>query len=507
MKILKTKAGRDAVVALILAFALFGVFLLVDLHDAINDFLVRYEDWEFDEIFLALMLLGMIGFVYGYRRYRDLRQEMNERGQAEQRAAWYAFHDPLTRLLNRHYVDEHLIGQSGIAPEDMPPSIFAIDLDDFKGINDLLGHHGGDELLSNIAYRLRDLFPKDEIIRIGGDEFVVLSQLPFGNEARQGAIEAVRTLGRPMAIGGTQVKVGASIGICDPHANAANMAEALHCADLAMYAAKRQGRNSVRVFEPWMREELNKRVALQHALRDAVRDEIIVPHYQPLIWLSTGKVHSFEALARWTDKEGVSIPPSTFIEVAEESGLISELANSLLRRACLDGLSWPAETRLAFNISPRQLSDRLLAMRILRILEETGFPPHRLDVEITESAFVQDLAVAGRVFDELRNAGVQLVLDDFGTGYSSLSQLSNMPFDQIKIDGSFISTFQEDDKQMKVVRAIMGLGHGLGVISTAEGIEQPSQLASLRVLGCDLGQGYLFGRPMPASEIERYLST
>jgi EAL domain-containing protein (putative c-di-GMP-specific phosphodiesterase class I) len=212
-------------------------------------------------------------------------------------------------------------------------------------------------------------------------------------------------------------------------------------------------------------------------------------------------------LARWKTAEGRFIPPCDFIPVAEDAGLIVELTEQLFRRACKDAMSWPSDTILSFNVSPTQLSDRLLGLRLLKIMGEVGLPVQRLEIEITESALIQDAAVAKEVLEDLTKAGIRIALDDFGTGYSSLSQLSNYQFQKIKIDRSFIQTFETSEKQDKVVRAMVALGHGLGVQVTAEGIEEPSQLQYLQELGCDLGQGYLLGRPQPNDEAIHFISS
>lgn len=247
-------------------------------------------------------------------------------------------------------------------------------------------------------------------------------------------------------------------------------------------------------FVPSMQDELAKRVRLEADLRAAIQKAEIVPYYQPLVDLKTNRIIGFEALARWKTASGEFIPPNEFIPVAEEAGLIVELTDQLLRHACTDALSWPSELVLSFNLSPIQLSDRLLGLRILKILGDVGLPAHRVELEVTESAIIQDAVTARIVLDDLVNAGVRIALDDFGTGYSSLSQLSNYRFDKIKIDRSFVSSFETNDKQDKVIKAIIALGVELGVTITAEGIEEESQLQRLQDLGCDIGQGYLLGR-------------
>ncbi|RYG85839.1 MAG: EAL domain-containing protein, partial [Alphaproteobacteria bacterium] len=349
-------------------------------------------------------------------------------GEAEGQAVWFAYHDPLTRLANRHFLEARLKDGSWAIPHI--GSVIAVDLDGFKNVNDLVGHHGGDELLVTVSQRMVEAFPTEIIIRLGGDEFLLVTP-SSGDSAKELCDRLLQILGNRMAIGGIQMDVGASIGIA-PVPSIDHFDEAMQHADLAMYAAKRQGRNSVCVYDPSLRSVMAERVQIEKNLRDAIGRHDIRPHYQPVISMETGGVLGFEALARWTLQDGTVIPPMTFIEVAEESGLITELSEQLLRQACLDAGSWPSDIYLAFNLSPTQLKDRLLGSRIANILSETGLPARRLEIEVTESAVVRDLDAAMAVIGELRMAGIRTALDDFGTGFSSLSQLANIPFDKIK---------------------------------------------------------------------------
>lgn len=249
-----------------------------------------------------------------------------------------------------------------------------------------------------------------------------------------------------------------------------------------------------------MQDKVAERASLETKLRGAIQNKAIKPHYQPLIDLRSGRVCGFEALARWTDEDGMHIPPPVFIGIAEETGMITELFENLLTQACSDALAWPDHVRLSFNVSPVQMEDKLLASRILKVLAASRLPARRLEVEITENALIQDPAIAAHILDELHEAGVQIALDDFGTGYSSLAQLARYRFDKIKIDKGFIATCREDEKQEKIVRAMLALGKSLNIKTTAEGVEEHAQLTYLLQLGCDIGQGYLFGKAMPAAE-------
>jgi EAL domain-containing protein (putative c-di-GMP-specific phosphodiesterase class I) len=267
-----------------------------------------------------------------------------------------------------------------------------------------------------------------------------------------------------------------------------------------MYTAKADRRLKVRAFDSVMRERVRERGEMEMALKEAVRTDAVIPYYQPIIDLRTGQINGFEALARWEKSPGNFVPPMTFIELAEQSDLITELSERLLRQACQDALKWPANTILSFNISPTQLHDELLGLRILQILSESGLPPWRLEIEITESALIQDTISAEKILNDLHHAKIRVALDDFGTGYSSLGQLSKFSFDKIKIDRSFVSDPGDSLKKDKIMRAIVGLGKGLDILTTAEGIETQDQLNDLTSMGCDLGQGYLFGKAVKAAE-------
>lgn len=502
MDLFKTAAGRDGLILTIAGLTIYGLAHYFDAFEILVKFAARYERWEADEIILAVLTAGLMGFVYAWRRLVDLRSEATQRNAAEEKAVWIAYHDPLTKLPNRHFLEARIAdGKWGIGRVG---SMIAIDLDGFKKVNDLLGHHGGEELLVALSQRLRAACPAETIIRLGGDEFLLVT-----SSTDDGAMELCERikhiLSIPMAISGIQVDVGAAIGV-SAISSSGTLEEAMQQADLAMYAAKRQGRNSIYVYDPTLWSAMAERAEMEKELRKAISGHHIRSHYQPIVDIETGAVIGFEALARWTLEDGTFVPPSTFIEIAEEAGLITELSEQLLRQACLDAKSWPSETFLAFNLSPTQLTDRLLGLRIIRILAETSLLASRLEIEITESAVVRDLSSAMAIIEELRIAGIRIAIDDFGTGFSSLSQLANIPFDKIKIDRSFVNSFEANEKQAKIVRSIVGLGQGLGVKTTAEGIERESQYKYLRRLGCEQGQGYLFGKAMPADAVLAFLS-
>ncbi|WP_162292652.1 putative bifunctional diguanylate cyclase/phosphodiesterase [Hartmannibacter diazotrophicus] len=454
---------------------------------------------------LAILLTGVGGFVYGWRRIQDLRKEIVRRDAAEMQANYLANHDALTGLFNRRYMER--VKQADDPPLHAHPAIFSIDLDGFKRINDLMGHHGGDELLRVVAERLRNRLPQATIARMGGDEFLIAAESDGDDAALTMGRDIVAAICEPIALDKTMCSVGASVGVSTKASKDGSLGEAERQADVAMYVAKRNGPNNVCLYDPSMNSVLDEKIRIERDLRSAIAANEITPHYQPLIRLETGEIIGFEALARWPRADGTVMQPASFIGVAEEAGLITDLFSNLLEKACRDAVEWPAGFLLSFNLSASQLTDRLLGLRIVQILGKTGFPASRLEIELTESVVVREMDAALAIMTDLRNAGVRIAIDDFGTGFSSLSQIAKIPFDKIKIDRSFISAFGDDDRQMKIIKLIVGLGHGLGVTTLAEGIENEGQLEILNRLGCEYGQGFLFAKAMPSEEIAEFLRT
>ncbi|MBB2962605.1 diguanylate cyclase (GGDEF)-like protein [Methylobacterium sp. R2-1] len=381
-----------------------------------------------------------------------------------------------------------------------------IDLDRFKPVNDLYGHAAGNAVLCAVADHLEDLLPVNGIAaRLGGDEFALLVPFTGGIEnLKRLAQQVITSLVAPISWNGGAVKVGATIGIALIAAES-DADTVLHAADLAMYQGKREGRGTYRVFEDSMDTELRERAALEAELREAIEHGAIEPFYQPVVSLPQRDCVGLEVLARWRHPTRGLLGPDQFIPIAEETGMIADLSYHLLRQACLDARSWPSHLLLAINIAPQQFQDRDLAQRILAILAETGLSPRRLEVEITETALVQDLEAARTTLTSLQNLGVRIALDDFGTGYSSLYHLRELKFDKLKIDRSYVDTITMSEERAKLVDAIIKLGSSLGLVTTAEGIETDASVAWLSGQGCNFGQGYLFGKPMPKGEVMRML--
>jgi len=421
--------------------------------------------------------------------------------------------DALTDLPNRRRFHEDL--ESALA--ELPGSggslaLLLVDLDRFKAVNDAYGHLAGDRLLRLVADRLRATLETGEIIaRLGGDEFALLL-VQSGSKAQQSSRQAaaaaeriVATLKQPFELADdTTILVGGSVGIAIAGPKD-GVAELLHRADVALYQAKADGRACFRFFEIGMDAVARTRARLEGELRQAVADDEIVPHFQPLVAIDTGHIVGVEMLARWPHPARGMVSPAEFIPLAEGLGLIGPMTDGLLRKACTAAANWPADITLACNISPLQLRDPELPAMVHRILENTGFPANRLELEITESALVGDLAFAATLLGQLKALGVSLALDDFGTGYSSLRHLRALPFDKLKIDASFVGAMENDGESGKIVAAVVGLGQSLGLTTVAEGVETPETAALLKRLGCDIGQGWLFGRPASARDFEALL--
>ena len=305
----------------------------------------------------------------------------------------------------------------------------------------------------------------------------------------------------PFVVENVTVELGVGIGIAIAPDDGVDGDQLVRRADRALYRAKSAGRSCVRFFESEMDTHVERRIQLERDLRSAIASDGIVPHYQPLVSLDGNRIIGFEALARWQNGDLGFVPPDMFIPIAEETGLINALGDQLFRRACLDANAWPKTFVLAFNVSPVQLRDSTLGLRLLSILGQTGFNPRRLEIEITETALVENLGVAQTVIDQLREAGVRIALDDFGTGYATLSQLLSFHLDKIKIDRSFVSRLDESEDSQVIVRAILGIAKGFSLTTTAEGVEDAGQLAYLKANGCTEAQGYLFGKAIPADDI------
>jgi diguanylate cyclase (GGDEF)-like protein len=436
-------------------------------------------------------------------------EDITEWQRAQEQITHMARHDALTNLPNRTLFREQLEKALRLAKRSDQLAVFCLDLDHFKEINDSLGHPVGDALLNEVARRLGECVTEhDTVARLGGDEFAVVQ---FCSDCDPSAVallasHIVEKIGEPYDIGGHQLVVGVSIGISLAPEDGKNPDELLKKADLALYRAKADGRGTYRYFETGMDARAQARRILELDLRAALHRQEFEVYYQPIRDVASDQVVAFEALVRWNHSLRGMISPVNFIPLAEETGLIVQLGDWVLRQACTDASGWPQDVDVAVNLSPVQFKNPNLVSQVKAALQASGLPAHRLELEITESVLLQNSAATLAVLHELRGFGVRISLDDFGTGYSSLSYLRSFPFDKIKIDRSFVSELATRDDSMAIVRAVTGLGKSLGIVTTAEGVETEAQFELLRREGCTQAQGYLFSQPRPAAEVNAMLS-
>jgi diguanylate cyclase (GGDEF)-like protein len=420
--------------------------------------------------------------------------------------AYMARHDLLTGLLNRAAFHEK-IQEAGarLRRWNEAFSVMLLDLDRFKQVNDSLGHPAGDSLLREAAQRLKSCVRETDVLaRLGGDEFAIV-QIRAGdqrNEALTFAHRIINCFADPFRIEGQDLTVSTSVGIALAPDHGFDPDELIKNADLALYQAKAAGRNDVSIFDLSMKDCVNARQRLENDLRQAILNEQLELYYQPQIHVASGKVLGAEALLRWHHPERGFVPPIEFIPLAEETGLIERIGEWVLLKACVEAKRWPAEVKVAVNLSPVQFRRGGLLDTILYALVESGLPPERLEVEITENVLLESENANLEVIKKLRNLGVSVALDDFGSGYSSLSYLTMFPFDKIKIDKFFSMNLEKRSDCAAIVSSIISLGRGLGIQTMAEGVETEQQFERLRTAGVDYCQGYLFGRPVPAPALD-----
>jgi diguanylate cyclase (GGDEF)-like protein len=430
-------------------------------------------------------------------------EDITERRRAEKQIAHMARHDALTDLPNRILLRDRLAHALAELPPDKRLAMLYLDLDHFKGVNDNLGHQVGDELLKTVAERLQSCIREvDTVARVGGDEFAIIhTGIDQPNDAAMLARRICEAIREPCELHGHAVMVETSIGIALAPGDGSDPTELLKNADMALYRAKADGRGTYRFFEPAMDAGMKARRTLELALRMALANGEFELHYQPLVNLDDRRITSCEALIRWQHPERGLIPPAEFIPIAEEIGLIVPLGEWVLRQACIDAMKWPADIKVAVNLSPIQVMNQNLVAVVVGALAAAGLPANRLEVEITESVLMQNSDATLATLHRLRALGVKISMDDFGTGYSSLSYLRSFPFDKIKIDRCFISGLATGDDSVAIVLAIAGLAKHLGIATTAEGVETKQQLQQVKALGCSEMQGFLFSPPRRIDEV------
>jgi diguanylate cyclase (GGDEF)-like protein len=438
------------------------------------------------------------------------RRRTNEKRIADDRIRFLALHDPLTGLPNRTNLTEKIGRALTRRPERAGTlAMHCIGLDRFKDVNDTMGHETGDALIRAVAERLCALAAPDDVVaRLGGDEFVVLqTSLPAEDSALRFGRAIVEDLARPYAIHEHEVGVTASVGVATAPQNGEDAARLMKSADMALFRSKADGGNAATAFSSEMEADLNERLRLERAIREAVAGDRFELHFQPAVQMPERRLVGFEALLRMRDERGVPVPPTIFIPIAEQMGLIGAIGAWVLREACKTAMTWPSPLKVAVNLSPAQFSDDDLYQTVVDALADSGLEPSRLELEITEGLLLKDSEAVLTILRKLKDFNVGIVMDDFGTGYSSLSYLWKFPFDKLKIDRAFMLALEADDHENAetIVKTIIDLGQSLDVTVTVEGVENDRQINFVEAAGCDEIQGYYFARPLPVSELAAFI--
>jgi diguanylate cyclase (GGDEF)-like protein len=499
------RAQPELVVSAILAVA---VLILILTGTTVAS---ELERWVGERVrwLLILVLLNVALIIAGLRRLADLNHENERRVEAEQRAALLASSDAATGLANRKGIadrGEKLRAELAVRGDWL--AVVSIGLHRFKSINDRHGYDVGDMMLRRIAGAITDAIPVSALAgRLNGDEFAVAIPVAADKStlAEKIATDVLRCITCPFEIDGRMLQTGAYAGIAAGPASETGLPDLLRRADIALDRA-RSGRVARPVwFDEGMERALIAHVEIEQGIRYGLEHQQFVPFFEPQVDLGTGKLIGFEMLARWNHPLSGLVLPDTFIPVAEEHGLIGRMSEQVIAAALSHAVSWPADLTLAVNISPEQLADPWLAQRLVRLTTEAGFPPDRLIVEITESSLLSDLELAKSIVASLKNQGVRLALDDFGTGFSSLSHLRTLPFDMIKIDRSFTSRINDHPESAAIVRAVTELANAIEVPVMVEGIEDAATHTAVLSIGCTLGQGWYFGKPMSAEQADEMI--
>lgn len=463
-----------------------------------------------DRLLIIALLLNVALILIGWRRHSELIGRVRGHAEAEARARDLAARDPLTGFHNRRSLaDEGAAMLVDAERRHRATALLMLDLDHFKSVNDMHGHAIGDALLRVVAQEMTSITPVSALhARLGGDEFAIAMVFdPSAPEVVERVAERlVARLAQPIEAEGQKLHISCSLGIARSDFGCHSVEALMRAGDIAMYAAKKSGRNRFAWFDESMERDLRARNELEQGLRAAIPGGQIVPYFEQQVDLATGRLTGFEVLARWEHPVRGLIPPDRFIPIAEETGMIAELSLAIMRQAFACARDWDASLTLSVNISPWQLRDPWLAQKIIKTLTETGFPASRLEIEITESALFDNLALAQSIAGSLKNQGMRLALDDFGTGYSSLAHLRALPFDRIKIDKSFVTSINEAPDSAAIVTAIVRLGESLNLPVTAEGIEDAAIAERLIAMGCAKGQGWHYGKPLSMIGVRKLLA-
>jgi diguanylate cyclase (GGDEF)-like protein len=503
-------ARRDAVVLTVLIAA---VMMLIWNGSAFFHNLPMGNAGVGPDIRLAstALTLNVALILFGWRRYVDLQHEAEMQAEHERRAVVLATTDAITGLYNRKGFADRA-GQLSVKAADRGDKlvIISFQIHRFKAVNDQHGYETGDRLLKTLSVSLTDELGPDAILaRLSGDEFAVAVALRTEELSRADELAdaVLRTVTRPLLFEEKIIQVGAFAGISAAPAGEVRIPDILRRADIAMDHA-RSGRVARPVwFDAGMERALIAHGEIEQGIRHGLEHEQFVPYFEPQVDLATGEIVGFEVLARWLHPSSGEIGPDVFIPVSEEIGLIGRLSEQVIGQALREAASWDPKIKISVNISPSQLADGWLAQRIVKILADTGFPADRLVVEVTESSLFADIDLARTIASSLKNQGIRLALDDFGTGFSSLSHLRSLPFDTIKIDRSFVTNIHVKRESMAIVRAVTTLAAALGVPVCVEGIENEDSYKTVMRLGCEIGQGWYFGKPMPAHQARELLGS
>ncbi len=462
------------------------------------------SNFFYDFMVAAISLCLLTGAAFGIPAVAWYFRTL-EKQQADRRIRFLAHHDPLTGLANRGRLIERLERVLAVLPSvGGQIAIHFIDLDHFKEVNDSFGHDGGDFLLNTIGQRLSVLTRMEDLVaRLGGDEFVVVQTAVGKNtEAEAFSQRIASMLQEPMYFKEQEIKTNVTIGVALAPSDGHTSERLLKSADLALYSGKATGRNCIRFFTPEMDEALRARLTLEKLLRDAVANNRFELHYQPMYEINGNKLIGFEALVRLPGPDGALIPPTTFIPIAEETRLIDRIGQWVLREACQTATTWPNDLTVAVNLSPAEFESGAIVDSVAAALKESGLNPHRLELEITETLLLGNSEKTMHDLQKLKAMGISIVMDDFGTGYSSLSYLWKFPFDKIKIDRSFMESFEKSGGNVEtVVKSIIALGREMHMRVTVEGVETLDQVDFLNKADADQVQGFYFGRPVPAAEV------
>lgn len=503
-------ARRDVIGGVITAIAI--LMFIGTGGAALSMILTNYLQGESgaNQTLVIALLLNVALILFGWRRHRDITRDVLIRQSAEDRASNLATRDPLTGFLNRRSLSEQgaaLLTQAERRHKAV--ALLMLDIDHFKTVNDMHGNAAGDATLREVAAGIVAALPQGALTaRFGGDEFacVLLFDSSNPDSIERIAERLIHRLGQPFVVDGLHISISASMGIARSDFPCPSIDSLLRAADVAMYAAKAAGRNRHAWFDLSMERELQTRNEMESALRLAIPRQEIMPFFDQQIDLVTNRLTGFEVLARWDHPQRGLMTPDQFVGIAEETGMIADLSMSVMRQAFLAARDWDPSLTLSVNISPWQLRDAWLSQKIIKLLTETGFAANRLEVEITETALFDNLALAQSIVASLKNQGIRLALDDFGTGYSSLAHLRAMPFDRIKIDRSFIQSINLNPESAAIVNAITRLADSLNLPVTAEGVEDRAIEERVRAVGCAQGQGYHYGRPVSAANARRLLA-